>query len=97
MKTNKTFLISQNKRLPGILLAVALLLLIPLLSMQFTNEVNWTLSDFIAAAVLLSGAGLLCEFTLRKIKNPKYRIVICLAILAILLLIWAELAVGLFN
>jgi len=97
MKTNKTFLPRQNKRLIGILLIAGLLLLIPLIAMQFTNEVNWTLADFIAAAVLLSGTGLMCELTLRKIKKTKYRIAICLAILVTLFLIWAELAVGLFD
>jgi len=90
-------LIRQNKRLIWILLTVGLLLLIPLIAMQFTDEVNWTLPDFIAAAVLLPGTGLLCEFVLKKVKKTKYRIAICLAILAALLLIWAELAVGIFG
>ena len=96
MKTNKVS-IRQNKRLTGILITVALLLLTPLIAMQFTDEVNWTLPDFIAAAVLLTGTGLLCELALRKVKKTKYQIVICLVILAMLLLIWAELAVGIFN
>ena len=90
-------MIRQNKRLIGILLTAALLLLIPLIAMQFTDEVKWTLPDFIAAAVLLSGTGLLCELVLRKVKKTKHQIAICLAILAMLLLIWAELAVGIFN
>ena len=94
---NKIFLIRENKRLIGILLAVALLLLIPLIAMEYTDEVNWTLVDFITAGVLLIGTGLLCEFVLRKIKKPKYRIAICLAILATLLLIWTELAVGILD
>jgi len=97
MKINKTFLIGQNKRLIGILLTVAFLLLIPLIAMQITDEVNWTLPDFIAAGVLLLGTGLMCELVLRKVKKPKLRIAICLAILATFLIIWAELAVGIFN
>jgi len=39
----------------------------------------------------------MCEFTLRKIKKTKYRIAIILAILVSLLIIWAELAVGIFG
>lgn len=97
MNENKTSMIKQNKRLIIILLTVVLLLLMPLVAMQFTDEVNWTLLDFIAAGVLLSGAGLLCELVLRKVKKVKYRIAICIAILAILLIIWVELAVGIFN
>jgi hypothetical protein len=65
--------------------------------MQFTNEVSWTLSDFIVAGVLLLGAGLMCELVMRKVKKIRLRIAICVALLIILLLIWAELAVGIFG
>jgi hypothetical protein len=90
------FLIRQNKRLAGIVLTVTFLLLIPLIAMQFTDEVNWTLLDFVGAGALLLGTGLMCELAIRKIKKIKYRIAICAAILAVLFLIWAELAVGIF-
>lgn len=73
------------------------MLLIPLVTMQFTDEVNWTLFDFIVAAVLLFGAGLAIEFIFRKMKRNNYRIAITLAILVMLLLVWAELAVGIFG
>jgi hypothetical protein len=86
----------HNKRLFIIVLLVALLLLIPLIAMQFTNEVNWTLFDFIVAGVLLLGTGLLGEFVMRKINKIKYRIATCIALMVVLLLIWAELAVGIF-
>jgi ABC-type Mn2+/Zn2+ transport system permease subunit len=87
----------QNKRLIGIMLAVAFLLLIPLLAMQFTDEVKWTLLDFIVMGVLLLGTGLMCEFVIRKVKKTTHRIVICAVILALLFIIWAELAVGIFG
>jgi peptidoglycan/LPS O-acetylase OafA/YrhL len=87
----------QNKRLTIIVLTVVFLLLIPFIAMQFTDEVNWILSDFIAAAVLLFATGLLCELVLRKVKKIKYRIAIIVIILAALLLIWLELAVGIFG
>jgi len=87
----------QNKKLIIIVFTVALLLLIPLIAMQLTNEVNWTLGDFVIAGVLLFGAGLMCEFVLRKVNKTGLRIIVCTAILLILLLIWAELAVGIFE
>lgn len=90
-------MINQNKRLIGIALTVVLLLLIPLIAMQFTDEVNWTFSDFIVAGVLLLGTGLMCELVIRKIKNVKQRTIICAGIVATLLVIWAELAVGIFD
>ena len=97
MDKNKGFKIKQNKRLIGIVLTVLLLLLIPLTAMQFTDEVNWTLFDFVRAAILLLVTGLSCELVLRKIKKINLRIAICVTLLAGLLLIWAELAVGIFG
>jgi peptidoglycan/LPS O-acetylase OafA/YrhL len=90
-------MIIQNKRLIGIVLAVVLLLLIPLIAMQFTNEVNWELSDFVVMGVLLLGTGLLCELVLRKVKKTEHRVLICGALFIALFLIWAELAVGIFG
>ena len=87
----------KNKRLIGILGTVAVLLCIPLVAMQFTNEVNWTLSDFVIAGGLLLGTGLLIETVARNIKDKKIRIGITVAILIVLALVWAELAVGIFG
>jgi len=86
----------KNKNLIYIISAVALLLFLPLIAMEFTNEVKWTLMDFIVAAILLLSTGLSCNFVIQKVKNTKFRIAICLAILAVLFIIWAELAVGIF-
>jgi hypothetical protein len=65
--------------------------------MQFTNEVNWTLFDFVVMGILLLGTGLLCELVMRKVNKPKHRIAICAVLLAALFIIWAELAVGIFG
>ena len=86
----------KNKFLIFIILVVALLLIIPLIAMQFTNEVNWNILDFIVAGILLLGTGLAFNFVMQKVKNTKFRIAICLAILAYLFLIRTELAVGIF-
>ena len=90
-------MLTKNKRLTGIVLTAVSLLLIPFIAMQFTNEVKWTLSDFVAASVLLFGTGLLCEFVIRTAKNSRYRMVMIAAILVALVLIWLELAVGIFG
>jgi len=90
-------MIMQNKRLIGIMITVVLLLLIPLIAMQFIDEVNWTLLDFVVAGVLLLATGLICELVIRKVNKIEHRIAICLTILTALLLIWAELAVGIFG
>jgi ABC-type Mn2+/Zn2+ transport system permease subunit len=87
----------QNKRLFGIVLAVGLLLLIPLVAMQFTKEVDWSLLDFVVMGVLLLGTGLLCELVLRRVKTTGSRIVLLAVVLFAFFLIWAELAVGIFG
>jgi len=90
-------MITQNKRLLGIVVTIAILLLIPFTAMQFTKEVNWSVSDFIIAGGLLLGTGLMIELVIRNVKNVKYRLAICAFILLALLLIWIELAVGIFG
>jgi len=87
----------KNKRLTFIILAVAFVLLIPLITMQFTDEVDWSLIDFAVAGVLLMCAGLIIELVIRKIKNINLRIALIITILFVILLIWAELGVGIFN
>ena len=62
----------KNKRLVGILGTITVLLCIPLVAMQFTNEVNWTFSDFAIAGGLLLGTGLLIETVARNIKDKNY-------------------------
>ena len=65
--------------------------------MQLTDEVNWTLSDFVIAGVLLLGTGLMYELVMRKVKTRKFRIALFMALLILLFLIWAELAVGVYG
>ena len=90
-------MILQNKRLTVILLTVASILLVPFIAMQFTNEVKWSLFDFMVAGTLLLGTGLMCELVMRKVNKIGNRIAICAVLLIALLLLWAELAVGIFG
>ena len=87
----------KNKRLLIILASAAIILVTPLIAMQFTSEVDWTRSDFVIMGVMLFGTGLLCELILRKVKSFKSRMAICGVVLFIFFLIWGELAVGIFN
>jgi hypothetical protein len=90
-------MMTNRKRLFGIMLVAALLLMIPFIAMLFTSEVKWGLLDFAVAALLLFGTGLLCEWVLRKVKKTSHRIILCGLLLLALLLVWAELAVGIFG
>ncbi|MAP54496.1 MAG: hypothetical protein CL605_06290 [Altibacter sp.] len=90
-------MMNQNKRLATILAIAISILLIPLVAMNLTNEVNWSLFDFIVVGGLLLGTGLILEFILRKIKSLRYRILLGIVLFLVLFLIWAELAVGIFG
>lgn len=75
-------------------LATAVTLLLPLVAMQFTNEVDWGVADFVVGAVLLFGAGLTFELLRRKRSNLTYRVAVGAVVASALLLVWANLAVG---
>ncbi|MCA0151644.1 hypothetical protein [Winogradskyella vincentii] len=84
-----------SKRL-GIILGIAIvILIIPLIAMQFTSEVNWDIGDFIIAGILLLGTGILLELILTKSK--KHKTLLIVTVIVLLLLIWMEMSVGIFG
>lgn len=97
MKTERVDVAGQNKRIVVMALVIAAILLTPLVAMQFTREVNWDGFDFAVAAVLLIGTAAVFEVVARKVRSVTYRAAIGVAILAALLVVWAELAVGVFG
>ena len=80
-----------------ILYIVGTILLIPFIAMQLTNEVNWSLFDFIIMGAMLTITGLLGEIIFKKVKKYKHRVTLYVVVAIIFLLIWAELAVGIFG
>lgn len=76
--------------------AIAALLLAPLVAMQFTDEVRWTPFDFTVAGGLLVGAPLIYEVAARFVTTPRRRMMIGGALVLLVLLVWAEGAVGIF-
>jgi hypothetical protein len=58
--------------------------------------VDWDVFDFSVAGILLAGAGLAFGLASRKV-TPEHRAVVAVAVVAALLLVWAELAVGVFG
>lgn len=95
MKTKNADIIMQNKVFVWIALATGLILLIPLIAMQFSSEASWTLLDFVTAGVLLFGAGTMFVLAARVV--PKHRVAIGIVIVLAVIYIWAELAVGIFT
>jgi hypothetical protein len=54
-------------------LVTTAVLLVPLVAMQFTAEVDWSPLDFASAAVLLGGTGFLLELAIRNPRLIAYR------------------------
>ncbi|MEM6380952.1 MAG: permease prefix domain 2-containing transporter [Bacteroidota bacterium] len=95
--TDTMVITKQNQRLFGIVITATVLLFIPLVAMLFTEEVNWNIADFLVAGILLIGAGLFLELILRTIQTKRNRMLLIVTLFLCLLLIWAELAVGIFG
>jgi hypothetical protein len=77
--------------------AAALVLLVPLVAMEFTPEVNWNAGDFLFAGGLLLGVGVPLELAVRKTRNTAYRVAVGLALVAAFLLVWLNGAVGIIG
>jgi hypothetical protein len=77
--------------------AAALILLTPLVAMQFTSEVNWTGFDFAFMAVMLGGVGLGVELAFRKSGNVAYRMAVGVALCTAFFLILINGAVGIIG
>jgi hypothetical protein len=76
--------------------AVALILT-PLVAMQFTSEVNWDETDFIAAAIIFGTVGGLIELAVRVSNNWFFRFGAMFAVLAGFMIVWFNLAVGMIG
>ncbi len=78
-------------------LIATLLLLLPLVAMQFNDQMVWDQTDFIVFAVMLFGACGTYELASRMTGNRAYRAAVGVAVLAAFLLIWINLAVGIIG
>lgn len=79
------------------LLAAATLLTVPLVAMQFTAELNWTVFDFVVMGALIVGTGVTFELALRKADTIGYRAAAGVALASAFLLVWVNLAVGIIG
>jgi hypothetical protein len=85
---------NQRRPLLPYFLVPAIPLLLPLVAMRFTGEVNWTMSDFVIAYVLLAGAGFAYRLATSNAASWFYRGGAAISVFACLSLVWVNLAVG---
>lgn len=74
-----------------------LLLLLPLIGMFVSNQFNWSFFDFFIMGILILSLSFGIKQVFKTTKNTKYRILIIGTIVIVFLLVWAELAVGIFD
>ncbi len=83
-------------RIFRIVIGAVLILLVPLVAMLVSDEVKWDWFDFAVIGTLLIGTGFLYELITARV-NERYRAAVAVVLVAALLLVWAELAVGVFG
>ena len=76
--------------------AAAALLLLPYVAMRVTPEVAWDRADFAIFGVMLVAACSAFELAVRLTERPAYRVLAGLALASGFVLLWAQLAVGVF-
>lgn len=86
-------LTARNSVFGWIALATGVVLLIPLVAMRFTDQVDWSAADFIVMGTLLFGTASLYVLVARRLPR-KRRAVACVIFGLAFLYAWAELAVG---
>lgn len=86
-----------TKRLTVWAAFIALILMIPLVAMQFTEEVNWSLFDFVLMGAVLFGVGLAYELIARRSEKTVYRVAFGVGLAGAFLLFWVNGAVGIIG
>ncbi|MGI8724664.1 MAG: hypothetical protein ACR2J1_04770 [Methyloceanibacter sp.] len=87
----------ENTLIIRVAVVTAGILLVPFVVMQLTDQMSWDGADFVIMGILLFGGGLAIEFALGSLRKPTHRAIAGLIIAALFLLVWAELAVGVFG
>jgi len=87
----------QRNHLVGIVVGTAVLLAVPLVAMRFSEDVNWSVGDFVVAGALLLGAGITGDLIITKAHGTARKLISLALVLAAFLYVWAELAVGIFT
>ncbi|NND61342.1 MAG: hypothetical protein HKN49_13875 [Gammaproteobacteria bacterium] len=87
---------TRNSVFIWIALATVLLLLVPLIAMQFTQQVDWDAMDFVVMGILLFGTASLFVLVSRRVPRNR-RPMLGVIFAAIFFYVWAELAVGIFT
>jgi len=73
------------------------LLLIPFGMSLLSSESNWSFFDYAVAGILLFTSIILFSIIYSSKRNQKQKIIYSLILLIFLMILWIELAVGIFD
>jgi hypothetical protein len=85
------------KKIIRVAIIVSLILLIPLCGNLYVRGWQWSPFDFVAAFVVLFGAGIMFEWVASKGVTSAYRVAVGVACATGLVLLWINMAVGLIG
>jgi hypothetical protein len=97
VRENLGAFLPRNRNIVAIAVATVCILAIPLVAMQFTEEVAWSPGDFVVAGALLFGTGVAIEIGVRRMESIAYRAGVGAVLVSALLLVWVNLAVGIIG
>lgn len=97
MKKNNSSALLNSTSIIRVLAVTIGILFLPVFGMIFSNSVVWGPIDFFVAAVLLTMTGFLFELVQAHVRSLRARIIFGMGIFIAFILIWAELAVGIFH
>lgn len=81
----------SKKSVYAVLFTTFTILLLPLIAMQFTSEVNWEIDDFIVAATLLSFFGYSYTVIAQTANNKVTKALVGLIVFGLFMLVWVSL------
>ena len=71
--------------------------MIPTFAMLFTDEVRWSLFDFVIMGLMLVALGVGVRLVAQRVQGSTRLFLINAIIILLFLLLWGEIAVGLFG
>ena len=87
-----------NKTQKVLFSVIMLILAIPFVEqLDGKAAFNWSILDFTITFIMLSVFGFGLEIGLRKLSSQRVKLMVALSVTFIFILVWAEIAVGIFN
>ena len=85
------------KRFLILFISIKSLLLFPLIGMYAQGDVRWSGVDFLIMGLMLFVLTVGIYLLLQFVKQRKQRVILLMLLITVFLIVWIELAVGVFD